>query len=59
MKVYVKTSGFKTSDFNPDGRCVNYTITSHVGPFDSTQEAVEWALEAGYEGFEILECEDE
>jgi len=57
MKVYVKTSRFEASDFNPDGRFVHYTITSHVGPFDSTQEAVEWALDAGYEGFEILEFE--
>jgi hypothetical protein len=29
----------------------------HAGPFDSTHEAVEWALDAGYEGFEILENE--
>jgi hypothetical protein len=58
MKVYVKTSSFESSDFNPYGRFVHYTITDHAGPFDSTHEAVEWALDAGYEGFEILEFEE-
>lgn len=57
MKVYIKTSRFEASDYNPAGKLVHYTITSHVGPFDITQEAVEWALDAGYEGFEILEFE--
>lgn len=57
MKVYVKTSRFESGDYNPAEKLVEYTITSHVGPFYSTREAVEWALDAGYEGFEILEFE--
>jgi hypothetical protein len=29
MKVYVKTSSFESSDFNPYGRFVHYTITDN------------------------------
>jgi hypothetical protein len=57
MKVYVKTTRFEASEYNSYGKLVSYTITGHVGPFDSTREAIEWALDAGYEGFETLEFE--
>jgi len=58
MKVYVKTSSLESSDVSHYGIFVHYTITDHAGPFDSTHEAVKWALDAGYEGFEILEFKE-
>jgi|DEB0MinimDraft_6_1074348.scaffolds.fasta_scaffold00023_15 hypothetical protein len=57
MKVYVKTTTSEGSEYNVWGRRVDYTRSFHVGPFDSTQEAVDWAIDAGYEGVEILEFE--
>jgi hypothetical protein len=58
MKVYVKTSSFEDSGFDHYGRCAHYTIIDHAGPFDSTHEAVKWAIDAGYEDFEVLEFQE-
>lgn len=57
MKVYVKATTSEGSEINVNGDWVDYTQSFHVGPFDSTPEAVDWAIDAGYEGFEILEFE--
>jgi len=57
MKVYVKTTTSGGFGVQRLGRRVDYTRSFHVGPFDSTQEAVDWAIDAGYEGVEILEFE--
>lgn len=58
MKVYVKALIDENSAINHYGRCAHYTIIDHAGPFDSTDKAVEWALDAGYEEFEVLEFQE-
>jgi hypothetical protein len=58
MKIYVKTSTNELSSYNPDGKLVEYSIITYDGPFECVREAANWALDAGHEGFEILEFEE-
>ena len=58
MKVYVKTGTIESSDYSPTGKLVEYTVTEYSGPFEYVRDAVNWALVAGYENFEIMEFDE-
>lgn len=58
MKVYVRTGTIESSDYSPDGKLVNYTVTEYTGPFEYVHDAAHWAIGAGYKNFEIMEFDE-